>query len=580
MTAAVVAALAAVDPAGLGGVGLRSPPGPARDAWLAHLRGLLPEGTPWRRVPLHVGADRLLGGLDLAATLQTGRPVAQRGLLAEADGGVLLLAMAERLEPSTAAYIAAALDTGEETAERHGLAIRSPSRVCVVALDEGIGADEGLPERLLERLAFHLDLEAAGPPGPAAYARADIAAARGRFACVRIDEEIMRGLCAASLALGIDSARACLFACRAARVAAALEGRDRVEAPDAALAAALVLAPRATRVPAPAAPEPDEGDPPPPEPPPPRDASEPDTSDAPSDPAQAPRASGPVEDVLLEAALAALPPGLLALLALSEGGPRRPPSGAGAGATRMSRRGGRPCGARRRPAPGARLNLVETLRAAAPWQALRRREAGDTGRVQIRREDVHVWRFKQRNETTTVFVVDASGSAALTRLAETKGAVELLLADCYVRRDSVAVVAFRGPGAQVLLPPTRSLVRAKRSLAGLPGGGGTPLAAGIDAARALGDSIRRRGATPVIVILTDGRANIARDGSPGRARATDDALASARGLRAEGFAALLLDTATQPQEAARTLAAAMGARYLPLPHANASLLSQAVRAAA
>ncbi len=141
----------------------------------------------------------------------------------------------------------------------------------------------------------------------------------------------------------------------------------------------------------------------------------------------------------------------------------------------------------------------------------------------MRREDFRVSRFKQRSETTTVFVVDASGSSALHRLAEAKGAVELLLADCYVRRDSVALIAFRGRRAELLLPPTRSLVRAKRSLAGLPGGGGTPLAAGIDAALALADAMRRRGATPVVVPLTDGRANIARDGA-GRARAGADAL--------------------------------------------------------
>ena len=101
------------------------------------------------------------------------------------------------------------------------------------------------------------------------------------------------------------------------------------------------------------------------------------------------------------------------------------------------------------------------------------------------------------------------GSSALHRLAEAKGAVELLLADCYVRRDSVAVLAFRGRSAELLLPPTRSLVRAKRSLAELPGGGGTPLAAGIDAARELAFAVRRRGDTAVVVVLSDGRANLA-----------------------------------------------------------------------
>ena len=114
-----------------------------------------------------------------------------------------------------------------------------------------------------------------------------------------------------------------------------------------------------------------------------------------------------------------------------------------------------------------------SLRAAAPWQPIRRRErtAVADHRIEVRADDLRVTQFKQRTRTTTIFVVDAPGSTALNRLAEAKGAVELVLADCYVRRDRVALLAFRGGGAELLLPPTRSLVRAKRSLAGLPGGG-------------------------------------------------------------------------------------------------------------
>ena len=188
----------------------------------------------------------------------------------------------------------------------------------------------------------------------------------------------------------------------------------------------------------------------------------------------------------------------------------------------------------------------------------------------MRPEDFHVTRYKQTRQTTTVFVVDASGSSALNRLAEAKGAVELLLAECYVRRDRVAVLAFRGAGVELLLPPTRSLARAKRCLAALPGGGGTPLAHAIEAAGQLADQVLRRGETPVLVLLTDGRANIARDGTPGRTRATDDALMAARQLRPSGCSTLLLDTSPQPQPSARTLADAMGAAYLPLPHAGAA----------
>jgi magnesium chelatase subunit D len=225
---------------------------------------------------------------------------------------------------------------------------------------------------------------------------------------------------------------------------------------------------------------------------------------------------------------------------------------------------------------------VETLRAAAPWQRLRRGDgASPARRVEIRRGDFRLVRFRQQTGTTTLFVVDASGSTALNRLAEAKGAVELLLAECYARRDQVALLAFRGRGAELLLPPTNSLVRAKRSLAALPGGGGTPLASGLDAALAAADAERRRGRAPTLVLLTDGRANVARDGTAGdRARAEDDALAAARLARAAGVTAVLVDTAPRPRPFARQLAAEMGARYLPLPGGEAAgALAAAVRAA-
>jgi magnesium chelatase subunit D len=289
----------------------------------------------------------------------------------------------------------------------------------------------------------------------------------------------------------------------------------------------------------------------------------------------------------LAATQAAIPPGLLARLRLAAARGAKPRSSGRAAASHQAARRGRPAGVRRgEPRRGARLNVIETLRAAAPWQPLRRRERlaarrsdAPTTRVEVRLDDFRVTRLKHRPQTATIFVVDASGSAALHRLAEAKGAVELLLADCYVRRDRVALVAFRGRAAELLLPPTRSLVRAKRSLAGLPGGGGTPLAAGIDAAADLAEAVRRRGETPVVVLLTDGRANVGRDGIGGRTQAESEALAAARRLAATASSVLLIDTSPRPQPGARSLAAAAGGTYLPLPYADASALSGAVRAA-
>ena len=179
----------------------------------------------------------------------------------------------------------------------------------------------------------------------------------------------------------------------------------------------------------------------------------------------------------------------------------------------------------------------------------------------------------------TVFVVDASGSQAVQRLAEVKGAVELLLADCYTRRDQVALIAFRGREAELVLPPTRSLVRAKRTLAGVPGGGGTPLAAGIDAATVLARDIVRQGRSAQAVLLTDGSANVGYDASAGRKAAMADAETAAKRFRAGGTPALLLDTSPRGNPNAESLAHAMGAAYVPLPHADARTVHRSISAA-
>ena len=596
--ALTAAALLAVDPLGLGGVWLRSGAGPQRDAWLAALRALLPESTPWLRLPLHIADERLLGGLDLTATLAAGRPVSQRGVLAQADGGFAIAAMAERLSAGTAARLAQVLDNGEVRAQRDGLALSSPARLALVALDEGLD-DEALPASLADRLALHVDLDLAQGDEQAPLSAAEVASARERLAGVQCDDEVLQALVAAAAAFGINSARASGFALHAARAAAALAGRDQVSAEDARVAVQCVLAPRATQCPQlqPPSPSPSQAqaqaqdtEPSPAEPEPPaapETAAQPDPADASAEPTdEAPaQPEAALDEQLIDAVRAAMPAGLLALL---QGGPardRRAASAGRAGAMSASKQRGRPVGARRgEPRGGARLNLIETLRAAAPWQGLRRGLPGASApaqapqRVRVEKGDLHVTRFQQRRATTTVFVIDASGSAALHRLAEAKGAVELLLADCYARRDHVAVIGFRGSTAQLLLPPTRSLVRARRSLAGLPGGGGTPLAAGLDAARQLAELVRRGGATPLLVVLTDGRANIARDAQPGRERAQADALQAARALAGLGCAALLVDTSPQPSPAAQTLALAMNARYLALPYAAAQVVSNAVRA--
>jgi len=575
--AATVAALFAVDPRGTGGVCLRSLAHPLRAQWLALLRESLPATAPLRRIPCGIPDDRLLGGLDLTATLRANRPVAERGVLAEANDGVIVIAMAERLTSHTAAVLSEAQDSGEVGLARDGVSLRIDTRVGIVALDESMSDEEHVPAGLLDRMAFMLDLNrfSARAQLLPVFTPEEISQARLRLPGINASDEILTALCETALALGAGSPRVSCLALRAARASAALGGRDDVNRDDAALAARLVLAPRAAMLPA-AAPDP------------PAESSQPDADDARTQPDS--EAAGAdddrpsrlsaedLKDIVLAAAQAAIPEGLLDRIRRDRGRPARAAVGLGrSGALRSSEDRGRPCGVRRgSPRGRARMNLIETLRAAAPWQRLRGRGCEEGTRVRVAPADFRVTRYKQRSLTLTIFAVDASGSAALNRLAEAKGAVELLLADCYIRRDQVAVIAFRGRTAELLLPPTRSLVRAKRSLAGLPGGGGTPLASALVSALVLAAQSQRRGETPTLVMLTDGRANIGRSGEPGREPAQSQALEAARAVRQARIRALFIDTSPRPNPFARQLAAEMQAHYVPLPHANARSLSAIV----
>ena len=455
----------------------------------------------------------------------------------------------------------------------------------VLALDEGID-EERVSPALADRLAFDVDLGGVDPRHVSLEGadRAIIDRARGLLAAVVVDATVIDALVQGAIALGVRSLRAVLLATEAARSHAALRGRARVNESDMAAAAALVLAPRATRLPVPQLPDVEEASAPDETPEQPEQAQESPSVDA----DQAQDSSSTSDslsvqgEVLLEAVRTALPSGILDGVPLGTLG-RQASRGRGrSGALSASKEAGRPAGWRvGAPEGGARLHVIATLTAAAPWQRIRRDgnqpRTSQEPRVHVRKADLRVIRRQHRRETLVIFSVDASGSAAAQRLAEAKGAVEQILAECYSRRDHVALVAFRGEDAPIVLPPTRSLARARKSLAGLVGGGPTPIAAGIDAAVALAVQARKSGKTSIVVLMTDARANVGRNGSRGAKMATDDALASARAARAQGIVSLFLDTSPRPREEARRLASEMGAAYMPLPHMDAQSVSRRIQ---
>jgi magnesium chelatase subunit D len=580
----LAAALLAIDPQGLGGAIVRAGAGPVRDRWLQLLQTRLAAETPVVRIPVNVGEDRLLGGLDLSATLGAGSLVVQSGLLAAADGGVAVLPMAERADPGVVAQICAALDRGEVVAQREGLSFSAPARFGLVALDEGHQDEDRVATGLADRLAFHLFLDGIGwrQVQDTDAMPEQVAAARIRHADLpRPDDALVEAACDAAQQLGITSVRAVLLTLRAAAAHAALEARPVILIDDLVVAARLVLVPRCLGGGVDAPPQPTDA-PAPSDPPPPSDEDTPsDASDTPKPEDDAASESAPpspeaLADMVVSALRALLPEEASASLEAGAKAARQSTRGRGGGALARSATRGRPLGSRPGALkPGVRLDLIETLRAAAPWQGLRGGAPGE--RLRLRKEDLRIRRFVQRTELTTIFVVDASGSTAFQRLAEAKGAVEQMLARAYVSRARVALIAFHHGAADLLLPPTRSLTRAKRMLADLPGGGGTPLASAIDAAAAVVLSERNKARTPMVVFLTDGRANIDRGGQPGRGAADTDALAAGRRLAATGARSLYIDTALRPQPGADRFARAMGGVYAPLPFCASGAVVDLVR---
>ena len=578
--AALIVRLLACDPFGVGGVVLRGRPGPVRDRVCAWIGDALESEAARVKIPCHVSEDRLLGGIALAETLASGTVVREAGLLSRAHGGIATLAMAERMDATIAAHLCAALDRGELAVEREGSSSSTPCRLGVVVLDEGID-DERLAAPLRDRLAFSIDLDGLDPRMLDELPQAGFADELGSMTMkepVALDDEAIDALVRVAASVGVDSTRAVLLAGRVAAIHAALDGRGSVSPEDLEVAARLVIGPRARWIPAP---EQDEAEakseveeqeaqteP--------RPEGEPGCAAETEDESERDDVGPRLDEIVLEAVKSAMPDGLLDAMNVTGDGRKGAVDRGRAGASERSVESGRPAGTlARMPQPGNRLAVLDTLRAAAPWQRLR---GGGRGRgLRIYREDFRVRRFVRRKESCVIFAVDASGSAALQRLAEAKGAVEHVLADCYVRRDHVALIAFRGTQASVVLPPTRSLARVRRELSALAGGGTTPLASGIDAALSLADDARKRGRTPLLVVMTDGRGNVTREGEASVARAREEALESSRRVRGTGIPTLLLDTGPRARPRVRTLANEMNARYLPLPRLDAAGVSRQVQ---
>ena len=458
--AQTTAALLAIDPHGLGGICVKSQFGPIRDAWFAFLETQIAPNAHFQKIPLQIQDEQLLGGLDLEATLQYGKPVYSTGLLAKSHGGFIVLPMAERISPHTIAHILQVVDRGEVRHPQQTSEL-TPCAFGMIAFDEGIAPDESMHPRLAEHMAFEVRLDQLGLndcTDSLEITPTVIAEAKKRLPEIECDASYIESLLQSAAAFGVDSIRAGLFAVRAAKAMAALRNQNAVTEDEVVDAARLVLTHRATRMPSSREEqEPDESA---------DDAELPNEEQAPQEQdirnqngdsdtdANEPKenieqpSADDLEELLIEAIKAGIPANALAQLNTELGRANSKHGSKGQfGQLQKNANSGRPAESwRGLPKGGKRLDLLKTIRAAVPWQTMRQAESkvklssanNQRSRIQIRADDLHVKRYQQRQGVVTVFLVDASGSSATQRLAEAKGAVEQLLADCYIRRDEVA----------------------------------------------------------------------------------------------------------------------------------------------
>jgi magnesium chelatase subunit D len=499
---------------------------------------------PFRQLPATLNPEVFTGSLDLAATMALGSPVKALGLL-DTEGMLrLLIRRAEALETAAVSHLANMLDD---------------NRLILAAVTNPGDDEVRISPRLADRLPFQLDQKVNSVWTPAI-----IDEARQRLRSLELAQEKINEISQAALALGISSPRSVLHVLQASRAIAALNGKASVDEEALSIAARLVLAHRATRLPVSE-----------------EEQQEQLTQQSPNEVQSNQSQSSKPEnaEVVLEAVRAAIPAHLLESFTAGLG-----PRGSGrnikkSGPSKAKSTRGRRMGSRRSQSLASqRLDILATLRNAAPWQPLRRRVA-HASRMIVTRDDFQVHRIKQRNESTAIFLVDASGSTAFQRLAEAKGAVETILSECYVRRDKVALISFRSKTAEELLPPTRSLERAKRALSALPGGGGTPLASALDKGFQLADQVRRADASPIVIVLTDGRANVTREGDGNKVKALEESAVAARAFAAHRIPSMVVDVSPEPSRHARELAVQMGANYFSMPRAQASDIARPVTAA-
>jgi magnesium chelatase subunit D len=523
--------------------------------------------VPVVELPLGATEDRVCGTVNIERALKDGVKAFEPGLLARANRGFLYIDEVNLLEDHLIDLLLDVSVTGRNVVEREGISIEHPARFRLIG--SGNPEEGELRPQLLDRFGLHVEVKTASdldervaiveqresferdPQQFRAQAetgqgklRRKLARARLNLHRVELTRGLLRQIAELCQQLKIDGHRGELTITRAARALAAFEGRKSVSIEDVRRLATMALRHRLRRDPLEptgssgrieqqldklfppnsdakekkrAGDAPDEDEPQPSSPGGGKGGNgtggqkRPDSqSTAGTHGDEGQREAPPALDAQLPEA------SLYKFESPARKQARKPGSRSRRAQTRVSSdnaRRGRYVRAVRNRTAGAKIALDATLRAMAG--AGRRIDVGDKlilnpqAQPSIPTDALRYKRFKQKEGTLFIFAIDTSGSMALNRIAQAKGALVRLLQQSYIKRDRVALVCFRGQGASVLLKPSGSVARARRMLDALTIGGATPLAAGLTSALEIARYARRQGTERIVLLLfTDGRANV------------------------------------------------------------------------